>query len=81
MATVTKDNTKIYRKNGWLTIVHDTGQVDAGGNPVIIKASLTQASIEKEAGVLLPKARIKTILDAALNESDASQGQELAGAL
>ncbi len=76
--TVSKLNTQVLKKqSGWVKIVHDTGQVDAEGKAVTISVTMTQAAIEKEAGVLLPKARVKTIIEAALNEAD-SQEQEMA---
>lgn len=76
-AIVNKTNTKIYRgPGGWIKAVYDTGEQDAEGNAITRQVSLSQASIELSAGVLLPKARIKAIVEAALNES-AGADQEL----
>ncbi|MDO8751139.1 MAG: hypothetical protein Q7K03_08355 [Dehalococcoidia bacterium] len=76
---VNKTNTKIMKtSSGWVKAIYDTGQLDADDKPVLVTAHLTQASIEVSAGVLLPKARVKTILEAALNTIDVAKEQELA---
>ena len=66
--TVSKTNTKIMRQpGGWVKAIHDTGKADADGKPVVVTATMSQAAIEVSAGVLLPKARVKAIVEAALN--------------
>lgn len=71
MIIVNKTNTKIMgTTSGWVKAVHDTGQLDADDKPITKSVHLTQASIEVSAGVLLPKARVKAILEAALNAVD-----------
>lgn len=78
---VTKTNTKIYQANGWARIIYDTGQVDAVGQPITVAAWLTMAALEKESGMLLTKARVKSIVEAALARVEAATEQELSAAL
>lgn len=83
MANVTKTNTKIFKSadGSWVRVVYDTGNKDADGNAITIEKTITTASLEKQAGVLLPKARIKAILEAELAGKEAPSEVELTAAL
>lgn len=75
--TVTKTNTRLYKSadGSWVRIVHDAGALDDAGNAITVEASLTMAALEKQEGVLLPKARIKAILEAELNRQGATEAE------
>ena len=91
--SVTKLNTKVLDLGGgWIKISHDTGEKrteagppDADGKPttvqvpIVKEATLTRASIEVSAGVLLPKVRVKAIAEVALNAQETMAPTEIAG--
>lgn len=64
--SVNRNNTKLYKTQdgGWVRVVYHTGTLDPNGDPVTIEVRLSMASLEQSAGVLLPAARIKVILEA-----------------